>query len=338
MTKSLAMIVAGEIGSTETRLALCGLDVGRPVVLVDETAANAEFAGLTPMVQGFLRKYRPPQIRAAAFVLGGPLYGGASFAASVPWAIGGPALAGELGIDKVTILTDAEAVAHAIPGLAPEDAVAVGGSDAGADANQVVVSVGANPGVAGLYWDGTEHLPFGSDAGHADFAPGSEEELRLALHIAAASERVTLGLLLSRVGLERIHGFVAGSGSPASMAALAGEDRAAAILRQGVAGTDDACRRAVDLYLAICGGAAGNLALTLRASGGVYLAGDVVPTLGASLSSGVFQEAFRRKTPLESTLREVPIRAVVSPRAALFGAATVAARALRTQRGGGWAS
>jgi glucokinase len=340
MTKSLAMIVAGEVGSHETRLALCGLDLGRPVVLVDETAPNPEGSGLTAMVQAFLRKYRPPQIRAAAFVAGGPVYGAGSFAADVPWAADGGALAGELGIDKVTILTDAEAVAHAIAGLAPEDTIGIGGSDAGADANQLVVSIGANPSVAALYWDGTEHRPFASDAGHADFSPANEEELRLALSASGAGRgaRVTTGLLLSRVGLALVHRFVLGLESPPSLPVLPGEDAAAAILRAANAGTDRAARRAVDLYLAICASTAGNLALTLRASGGVYLTGDVVPALRASLGGGVFPDAFGRKTPREAALRDVPVRAVVNPRAALLGAATVAARALRARPGGGWAS
>ena len=152
MTKSIGMIVVGEIGSTETRLALCGLDVGRPVVVVDETSPNSRFTGLTPMVQAFLRKYRPPQIRAAAFVVGGPIQGGVSLAESLPWAIGSQALASELSIDKVAILTVAEGVAHAIPGLAHEDFVAIGGGDSGENANQVVLSVGASTSVAGLFY------------------------------------------------------------------------------------------------------------------------------------------------------------------------------------------
>jgi glucokinase len=341
MTKSIGMIVAGEIGPTETRLALCGLDVGRPIVVVEETAPNAAFTTFAPMVQRFLRKYRPPQIRAAAFVAPGPVLGGISLAPDLPWAIGAQALASELGIDKVTILTDAEGVAHAIPALAHEDIASIGGGSSDENANQVVLSAGASPSVAGLYWDGTEHRSFASDAGHADFAPASEEELRLALHLASSgvrAGRVTLEVVLSRVGLALIHGFVGGADAPA-ITPVAGEDPAATILRKASSGDDPMCRKAVDLFLAVYAGAAANLALTLRATGGVYLAGDIVPSFGAPLTSGGdFQAAFCRKPPMEEALAKVPIRAVLNPRAALLGAATVAARGLRTQRGGGWAS
>jgi glucokinase len=329
VTKSIAMIVAGEIGPTETRLDLCGLEVGRPVVVVEETAPSGASPGLAPMVQRFLRKYRPPQVRAAAFVVGGPIHGG-------PWNLSVQALASELAIDRVTLLSDVEGMAHALPALGQEDFLALGGSST-ESGNQAVLAAGASAGVAGLYWNGTEHRCFASEGGSADFAPSNEEELRLALFLSSQVERVTLGLLLSRAGLVLIHAHVRG-GAPASARVLQGEDPAAAILREATTGTDRACQRTLQLFLGICGSAAGNVALSLRATGGVYLGGDLVPGLRESLASGVFQAAFCRKAPLQELLHKIPVHAILNPNAALLGAATVAARELRAQRGSGWAS
>ncbi len=112
------MIVAGTVGPTETRLALCGLDAGRPVVVVEEAAPNAGFGSLGPMVQKFLRKYRPPQVRAAAFVVCGPIENGVCLAPGVAWTIAAPSLASELGMDRVALLSEAEGTAHALPALA----------------------------------------------------------------------------------------------------------------------------------------------------------------------------------------------------------------------------
>jgi glucokinase len=98
------------------------------------------------------------------------------------------------------------------------------------------------------------------------------------------------------------------------------------------------CTKAVDMFLAIYGSAAGNLALTLRATGGVYLAGSLVSSLRGPLTSGVFQSAFARKAPMQELLDKVPVFAIINDKAALLGAATVAARDLRARRGGGWAS
>jgi len=335
------MIVAGEVGPVETRLALCGLDVGRPIVVAEETTVNSGVTGLAPMVQRFLQKYRPPQVRAAAFVIGGPIQAGVSMATNLPWAVGAQALAAELAMDRVTVMSDVEGVAHALPALGPEDIVALSGGDGGESGNQAVLSAGASPGVAGLFWNGTEHRCFATDGANADFAPSNEEELRLALYLSAHAPRVTLELLLSRAGLAQIHAYVRGRGPkepPKLTEALRREDPATVILREATTGTDDACRRALGLFLGILGSAAGNLALTLRATGGVYLAGDIVPGLRGPLANGAFQAAFCRKEPLQDLLRAIPVCAVLNPKAALLGAATVAARSMRAARGGGWNS
>jgi glucokinase len=347
VTKSIGMIVAGEIGPTETRLALCGLDVGRPVVVVEDLIPNEGFAGLIPIVQRFFGKYRPAQIRSAAFVVAGHVQDGLSQSASLPWPVEAGLVAAELGIDRVAVMSDVEAVAQATQSLLPEDLFVLSGGDADESGNQpgnqAVISAGAYPGISGLHWTGTEHRPFVSEGGHADFAPSNPEELRLALHLSAHVARVTVELLLSTAGLELIYRYMRGpDDEPAALsAAMRQEGVAAAIVSAASLGTDPVCRKAADMFLSIYGSAAGNLALTLRATGGVYLAGTIVPSLRGLLGgggSGTFQSAFVRKAPMQALLGKIPVQAILNERAALLGAATVAARDLRTRRGSGWAS
>ena len=114
------------------------------------------------------------------------------------------------------------------------------------------------------------------------------------------------------------------------------ENPEAVIIRE--AATDPVCRQTVDRFLAIFGSAAGNLALTLHATGGVYLGGGLVRALREPLMNGVFQGAFGRKAPMHALLGNVPIHAIVNDHAALLGAATVAAREMRARHAGGWAS
>jgi glucokinase len=341
VTKSISMIVAGEIGATQTRLALCGLDMGRPVVVVDELYDNGAFVRLAPMIQRLLAKHRPPQIRSAAFVVTGPVEEGVSLSASLPWPVEGPAIASEFGIDKVAILNDVAAVAHAIPMLGPDDTMTVARGEPLDAGNQAVISAGLCPGMAGLFWNGTEHDSFVSEGSHADFAPSSEEELRLALHLSTHVPRVTPELLLSRSGVELIYRYLRGSGAPEPdtlAESMRSDGTVPAILKEGVNGKDSVCRKAVETFVRIFGSTAGNLALTLRATGGVYLAGDLVPPLRELLKSEAFLEAFVRKAPLSERLGKISVIAVTNERAALLGAATVAARDLRARRGSGWAS
>ncbi len=342
MTKSIGMLIAGEIGPTETHLALCGLDMGRPVVVVDETLANGGFAGLGPMVHGFITRYRPPRIRGAAFVVAGPVQEGTSLAANLPWPIEAEALGSELGIERVTVLNDVEAIAHAVPLLARDDLLVVSSGAPAEPGNQAIVSAGACPGMSGLFWNGTEHCPFASEGGHADFAPSTEAEALLATDLAARVPRVTVELILSTSGIGLIYRHLrerSHEKEPAALRDATGtEEVATAILREATLGKDRVCRETLDVFLAVYGSAAGNLALTLRATGGVYLAGRVLSSLRVPLASGVLQQAFCRKAPMQAWLGKIPVYAIFDDRAALLGAATVAARELRSRRVGGWAS
>jgi glucokinase len=335
------MIVAGEIGPIETRLALCGLDMGRPVIVAEERSKNAAFVGFSPMVQRFLDRFRPPQIRAAAFVARGPIQNGVCLAGNMRWPVSASAVSSELRIDKVTLLTDVEGVAHALSTVEKESLVLLSSGDSGESGNLAVAACGAAPGVGGLYWTGTEHRSFVSEGGHADFAPSNEDEFRLALHLASHVARVSVELLLSSEGLALIHRFVRGTSHderPALAEALSTQDPASVIIQEGTEGTDPACRRALAMFLGIYGSIAGNLALTFRATGGVYLSGSLVNALRGPLVDGTFRAAFCRKAPMQEALDRIPVHAIVDERIALLGAAAVAARDLRTQRGSGWAS
>jgi glucokinase len=341
VTKSIGVIVAGEIGPTETRLALCGLDMGRPVIVVEELMPNQGFGSLMAMIQRFFGKYRPPQIRSAAFIVAGPVHEGRSLSANLPWPVEAQSVVSELGIDKVTVMNDVEAVAHALQTLTPADLLVLSSGDTSESGNQIVISAGACPGISGLYWNGTEHRSFVSEGGHADFAPSCDEELRLALDLSAHVARVTIELLLSTAGLELIYRYLRALGptEPEAVAVSMRQDGVlAAIARAATENTDPVCHKALEMFLSIYGSAAGNLALTLRATGGVYLAGDIVPGIRGSLSLGAFQSAFVRKAPMQAFLSKIPVHAILDERAALLGAATVAARDLRARRGSGWAS
>jgi glucokinase len=340
VTKSIGMLVAGEIGAKESRLALCGLDMGRPVVVVEETLANDRFPGVGPMVHRFLTKHRPPQIRGAAFVVGGSVRDGVCLAANLPWPVDASALSSEVGIERVSVLNDVEATAHAIPTMAEEDLLVVSKGESTEPGNQAVISAGSSPGMSGLYWNGTEHRSFVSEGGHSDFAPSDEGQLRLALYLSAQVARVTVELLLSTSGLGLIYQyFRSASGVPEhkDLSRALREGDSPTVLAEA-SSRDPVCRETIETFLALYGSAAGNLALTLRATGGVYLAGDIVPVLRAHLASGEFLSAFRKKAPMQELLGKIPVQAILNPSAALLGAATVAARELRVRRVGGWAS
>ncbi|MDW7712165.1 MAG: glucokinase [Deferrisomatales bacterium] len=136
--------------------------------------------------------------------------------------------------------------------------------------------------------------------------------------------------VLSGPGLPGIHGFLAATGRgelPRRVRdRLAAEDPAAAIADEALRGEDATCGAALDLFARVYGAQAGNLALTALATGGLYLAGGIAPKILPKLREEGFLRAFRDKGRLAGLLADVPVRVVLDPKTALYGAGRVAAR------------
>ena len=137
-------------------------------------------------------------------------------------------------------------------------------------------------------------------------------------------------LVLSGPGLVRIYRHLAASESAADRAGveseMESEDPAAVIARHGLDGSDALCVRALDVFASVYGARAGDLALTVMATGGVYLAGGIAPRIVQKLTDGTFTNAFRDKGRLSRLLARMPVRVIVNRGVGLLGAATVAAR------------
>jgi glucokinase len=103
------------------------------------------------------------------------------------------------------------------------------------------------------------------------------------------------------------------------------EDPATVITRHGLARTDCLSERVLDLFCEIFGAQAGNLALTVLATGGVYLAGGIAPAIVERLKTGPFISAFRDKDRMSDLLSRIPVHVIMNPNAGLLGAAAVAA-------------
>ena len=107
---------------------------------------------------------------------------------------------------------------------------------------------------------------------------------------------------------------------------MSGNDPAAVIVHQAMAGTDALSVKALDLFIRAYGTAAGNLALTILATGGVYVAGGIAPRIVQRLASGAFMDEFRAKGRLSDVVERMPVRVILTGDVALYGAAAVAAR------------
>ncbi len=321
------MILAGDIGGTHTRLALFEGD--RP--LAEQTYASGGAAGLLDLVAAF-RAAHPGAVAAAAFGVAGPVVAGRVQATNLPWVVDRSELARALGTERVALVNDLEANGYGIAALAPADFAVLNAGAPAASGHAAVISAGTGLGEAGLFWDGARHRPFASEGGHADFAPRDEVDLDLWRFLAREHGHVSWERVLSGPGLVNIYRCLREMGraeEPPDLAArLADADPAAVIAEAALAGSPPICVAALDRFVGYYGAEAGNLALKLMATGGVYLGGGIAPRILPKLRGPAFTGAFAGKGRLRPVLEAIPLRVILNDRCALLGAARLATELL----------
>jgi len=320
------MILAGDIGGTHTRLAFFDVADGRLSLFSATVFPSHEYAGLEQIVAEFMEtsNVRPEQ---ACFGVAGPVRNGRVEASNLPWIIESKRLAKELDIAKVLLINDLEAHAWGIADLDLKDAVMLNqGKEI--PGNQAVIAAGTGLGEAGMYWDGTHHQVFPSEGGHTDFAPRNELEIELFRHLNAQFGRVSYERILSGPGLVNVFNFLRDTGRGTAPQWLADQiqnsDPAAAISQAAMNGSCPLCEQAVEIFVAVYAAEAGNLALKMMATGGVFLGGGIAPKILSKLSQPSFMRAFATKGRMQPLLESIPVKVITNDKISLFGAARCA--------------
>ncbi len=329
------MILAGDIGGTKTRLALyrAGVPAVAPVPLpgAERTFPSREHASLEAIVTLF-RNDHPDPIEAASFGVAGPVRDGRSETTNLPWVIETPALATLLGLqaERVGLLNDLEASAWGLAALGPGDLLNLSPGSPGARGNSAMIAAGTGLGEAGLFWDGHRHRPFATEGGHAEFAPRTPLQDALAQWLRGRFGRVSWERVVSGPGLVNIHAFLRDTRHTPAPAWLEESmrtgDAAAAISEAALAGRDPVASEALDLFVALYGAEAGDLALKMMATGGVFVGGGIAPRIADRLAAGGFIAAFQAKGRMRPLMETMPVQVVLNDRTALLGAAWHAAR------------
>jgi len=331
------VVLAGDIGGTNTRLALFEVGLGDP--LFSHTYPSAAHTGLDVIVEKFLAAARATSPRLekplerACLGIAGPVEGNVCRATNLPWVVDGRALSQRLGIARVRLVNDFYAAALGSVAVPPEKLVALGGGPRDPHGPVAVMGAGTGLGQAFLLWsqaeDGYQVVP--SEGGHIDFAPRPGMEGELLRFLPAKYGRVSYERVLSGHGLVYLYAFLSEEPAfralqkPETVAALAAQDPAAVISQRAQDGSDTICGAALSIFCSVMGALAGNLALTVLATGGVFVAGGIAPRVLPFLQKGLFRDAFERKGRLQGIVARIPAFVVTHSEPGLLGAATVAA-------------
>ena len=319
------MLIAGDIGGTKTLLALYVPEAGARNPVIQTEFHSANYHTLDDIVREFIANTDRP-IEAASFDVAGPVINGRAHLTNLPWVLDESKMQQALGLKRVTLLNDLKAVAYAVPHLLPEDVHTINEGIQDPHAPMAVIAPGTGLGEAFLIWDGNEYIACSSEGGHADFAPADDTQAELRRYVAKRYGHVANERVCSGSGLPNIYDFLRDSGHapepPEFAAALAqAPDRTPLIVQAALEDPSNAlCAATLDLFVSILGAEAGNLALKVLSTGGLYLGGGIPPRILSHLADGRFMRAFVDKGRFTDLLAKIPVK-IITNQAALLGAA-----------------
>ncbi len=308
------MFLAGDIGGTKTHLALYEKLEKKPIK--EETYPSKEFKSLEEVVVNFLSD---ETVNKACFGIAGPVQNGVCKTTNLPWSIESKNLEKALKIEKVKLLNDLEANAWGIRVLTPEDFLVINSGQEVKNNNKALISAGTGLGEAGLFFDGRSYVPFACEGGHCDFSPRSEEDLLLWKELTKHFGHVSFERVLSGPGFLNIYRFVAKQNGKVLKEDLLQDVRE--ITKRALNKDCPICEKTLDWFVGLYGSEAGNLALKFLSLSGVYIGGGIAPKIQEKLKDGDFFENFKKKGRFESLLEKIPVKVILNPNTALFGAA-----------------
>lgn len=352
------MILAGDIGGTKTNLALFDWTTERVDPVREETFHSGDYTSLEEILEEFLRPptsstqsdqdatdessdpdddssretaVPPPLVIDAACIgVAGPVIDNRCRTTNLPWVVDGTDIGKRFHIEGVRLLNDLEATAYGILLLRDDEMAALNaGNPSSKKQAMALIAAGTGLGEAILYWDGSRYRPVASEGGHTDFAPNSDTEIELLRHLRSSYLHVSYERVLSGPGLHAIYDYLRDTkkNEPTWLAEkIKVEDPAATIAQAGLKGEAEIAKQALDMFAAIYGAEAGNLALKAMALDGVYVAGGIAPKLLSKLKDGTFMRAFTNKGRYKRLMSTIPVKVVMNQKTALLGAASVAGR------------
>jgi len=321
------MILAGDIGGTNARLALFDVQNGAYKLVSGSVFPSRQYRGLDEIVTKFVSdgELHP---NLACFGVAGPVRNGKVETSNLPWVVDSKRLASELRLPSAILINDLEANAWGIAALQPDDVVVLNQVKDAPVGNKAVIAAGTGLGEAGMYWDGSKHHVFASEGGHTDFAPRNELEVDLLNYLRARFGHVSYERIVSGPGLVNVFHFLRDTCRGAEPSWLteqmASSDPAASISMAALAGKCGLCEHAVDLFVSLYGAEAGNLALKIMATGGVYVGGGIAPKMLPKLAGPLFMQSFTGKGRMQTLLESIPVKVIKNEKLALLGAARYA--------------
>jgi len=308
----------GDIGGTTARFAVL---TGEKLGPIDHIPVSNHRSTIDA-IEGYLGRHsdrgRPG---GAVLAVAGPVEGGRSINTNSRWITDADDLRAAFGLGPVKLINDFEALAWALPHLGADDVRPLAGGTPSPGNSMVVIGPGTGLGMAALVRRDGDVMAVATEGGHATLPGTTPREDAVIAQLRRRFGHVSAERALSGPGLENLYAAIAAIDN-----AAAGDRTAAEITRHALERSCPICMAAVDMFCAMLGAVAGNIALTFRARGGVYVSGGIAPRLVDQLSKSEFRTRFEAKGRFRSYLESVPTAVIMNPDAAFLGLRALAIR------------
>jgi glucokinase len=322
---SVELILAADVGGTKTDIAIFSAAAGVRAPIAHAIFQNHQYAGLEAIAAEFLDRTKLVVV-AACVDVAGPIANGEATITNLPWVVNEESLKDALHVGAVRLLNDLEATALAVPNLHRGELHTLGPGEPAPHGAIAVIAPGTGLGEAFLTWDGTRYLAHASEGGHADFGPLTPQQIGLLGYLMERFPHVSYELVCAGIGIPNLYHYLEDSGQARELhdvaARVAAADDPTPIIIEAALATDprsELSAATLELFASILGAEAGNLALKVLATGGVYLGGGIPPRILPVLDGGGFLQAFVQKGRLGRVLARIPVHVILTP-AALMGA------------------
>jgi glucokinase len=315
-TSTPATWLVGDVGATNARF---GLMSPERLLLQTQTYACEAYPAIEDALAAYLGgRGALPMPRQGAIAIASAIGGDRVAMTNHPWSFSIAALKARLAFERLEVINDFTAAALALPYLGPEDLMTVGGGVPVDGAPKAVLGPGSGLGVSGLVRCGSGWIALTGEGGHATLAAASDRESAAIDRMRRHFDHVSAERALSGPGLVNLYNTLASLDAVPSLGYTPAQ-----ITDHAMHGTDRLCAETVAMFCALLGTIAGNLALTLGARGGVYIAGGIVPRLGPMFADSPFRQRFDAKGRFLDYMAAIPTYVVTRPLLAFLGCAAL---------------
>lgn len=310
MTTPIGLIA--DIGATNARFSLSD---GK-TYYEEKVLKCAQYPGLVEAARVYLAELGSPKVTLGAFAVAGPVMGDKVSMTNHPWFFSIKQTQRDLQLAHLTVMNDFRAVAVGVPHLQPDQTRLIG-PDVKPVANAPIgiLGPGTGLGVASLIWNGQRYMPVPGEGGHVTAAARTQREFDVLKTLYSKYHHISAERVCSGKGLVNLYNAIRTLEGRDDLPERTPEE----ISAEAVKGSCPICKEALDMMIAFLGNVAGNLALTLGAFGGIYLAGGICLQLGEAFFKMPFREEFEAKGRFGEYLKPIPTTLILHPYVALIG-------------------